>query len=80
MKEKLTFDKNLCPHCGSSQFETEPNQYDIVEFHNGYFEIIRTEISMDEHIFLCSECYKQIDFEATIDEGRIILKQDEQGN
>ena len=45
--------------CGSTEFVSNLNSYDVFELVDGKLEFIRTESSEDEiHIF-CSKCYKE---------------------
>jgi ribosomal protein S27AE len=60
-----------CPNCGSSEFITEPNQYDILEFSKNGFETITTEVVDDSKIF-CRECGKEVDILKS--SKKIILK------
>lgn len=62
-----------CPECGSTQFITEPNQYDVLEFYNEKFEIVRSESTDDEHRIFCEECYEEVDIEISHKEKRVIL-------
>ncbi|HOF16329.1 MAG TPA: hypothetical protein PLF32_04645 [Bacteroidales bacterium] len=50
------------PNCGSSEFITEPNQYDVLEFSKYGFETISTE-TIDEYKIFCRECGKEITIE-----------------
>ncbi len=68
--------KNQCPKCGSAQFITDPNQYDVLEFNNGVFDIIRSESTADEFKIFCGECFTEIDQDTSVDENQIILKTD----
>lgn len=68
---------NQCPKCGSTEFLTEPNQYDVISFVNGNFNVIRSESTDDEYKVFCQECYEEIDFNGSLDKGKIILKTNE---
>jgi len=52
--------KSKCPNCGSDEFTTEPNQYDILKFSVEGFEVIGTEI-IDDCKITCRECSKEVD-------------------
>lgn len=62
---------NSCPNCGSKEFITEPNQYDILKFSKYGFETIDTEV-IDEYKVFCRECNSEIDVEKS--ETNIVLK------
>jgi len=65
--------KYKCPNCGSSEFITEPNQYDVLKFSKDGFETISTE-SIDEYRIFCRECGKEVDILKTT--TKIVLKMD----
>jgi len=65
--------KYKCPNCGSNEFITEPNQYDILEFSKDGFETISTE-SIDDYKIFCRECGKEVDLLKTT--KKIVLKND----
>lgn len=52
--------KYNCPNCGSNEFITEPNQYDILVFSKEGFETQSTEI-IEEYKVFCRECSKEVD-------------------
>lgn len=60
-----------CPNCGSFEFITEPNQYDVLTFSNNGFETFSTEI-VDEYNIFCRECGKEVDILKT--KIKIVLK------
>ncbi len=62
---------NLCPNCGSHEFITEPNQYDVLIFSKEGFETQETEQVYDYKIF-CRECAKEVDVLNSI--NKIVLK------
>lgn len=49
-----------CPDCGSSQFVTEPNQYDILEFSSNGFEVVDYK-TIDDYKVFCRECGVEVD-------------------
>jgi len=49
-----------CTKCNSEEFVTEPNQYDILRFVNGKFEVIRSEFTDEECKIFCRECGAEI--------------------
>jgi uncharacterized protein YbaR (Trm112 family) len=42
--------------CGSIEFITRPNQYDVYEIIDNNLELIRTEDTYEENILYCREC------------------------
>jgi len=48
-----------CVDCGAGELITEPNQYDILTFSGGQFEIDHTKTIDDFKIF-CRECSAEI--------------------
>ncbi|MCZ7400730.1 MAG: hypothetical protein O8C61_00740 [Candidatus Methanoperedens sp.] len=68
------FGKNKCPKCGFGSFDTEPNQYQILEF-DGKFEEIKTEgINKKNLRVFCRNCGSEIDEQESILQGKVILK------
>ena len=63
--------KYKCPNCGSSEFITEPNQYDVLEFSKYGFETISTE-TIDEYKIFCRECGKEVDVEKS--DKKVVLR------
>jgi len=58
-----------CPHCGSKQFITNPNCYDVYEIVNGRFDYIKSELIGEELRLYCRECGDLFD-EAEIEKGK----------
>lgn len=56
--------KYNCPECGSNEFVTTPNQYDVLVFGANGFEVQTTEQTDDYKIF-CRECSTEIDIMAS---------------
>lgn len=54
--------KHCCPDCGSEEFISQPNQYDILIFTDTGFEIQSTE-QIDECQVFCRACSKEVDIE-----------------
>lgn len=51
---------NHCPNCGSKEFVSNLNQYDILEFTNGDFHILKSEI-IDEYEIFCRQCGQKLE-------------------
>lgn len=69
------FGKNKCPKCGSESFDTEPNQYQILEFIDGKFAEIKLEgINKEDLRIFCRNCGSEIDEEESIRHGNVVLK------
>jgi hypothetical protein len=45
----------LC-ECGSSEFITQPNSYDVYQIVNSELEFLKTEFIEDEITLFCREC------------------------
>ncbi len=52
--------KNYCQYCGSLEFITEPNQYDILTLEEGKFVVKSTE-QIDDYKVFCRGCGKEVD-------------------
>ena len=63
--------KYCCPNCGSDEFMTSPNQYDILTFSEAGIEIQSTEQVYEYELF-CRECGEGVEFLES--EKKIILK------
>mgnify|MGYP003767713785 CR=1 FL=1 len=44
--------KYKCPNCGSSEFITEPNQYDVLEFSKYGFKLFQQKPLMNTKYFV----------------------------
>ncbi len=62
-----------CPNCGSHEFITEPNQYDIFSFSENGFAIIATT-QIDDYKLFCRVCSEEIDENKSIESISITLK------
>ncbi len=62
-----------CPKCGSEQFITEPNQYDVISFEDGNFNVIRSESTDDGYKVFCENCDEEIDFNESLEQGKVVL-------
>jgi hypothetical protein len=47
-------------NCGSSEFITKPNRYDVYEIINGQLELVSSETTDDELILYCRECGEEL--------------------
>jgi chloramphenicol O-acetyltransferase len=65
--------KYLCPACGSDEFITEPNCYDVMTFNKDSFTVTNTEY-IDEYRVFCRGCSAEIDENESIKRGLIIIK------
>ena len=64
-------DNYNCPNCGSTEFITEPNQYDVLIFTQNGFKIETTE-QIDEYKIFCRACSSEIN--AAQSDKKIVLK------
>lgn len=46
--------------CGSDEFITKPNQYDIYQIIDGKLEFIKSEFTWDEEKLYCRGCCKRL--------------------
>ncbi|RKY07036.1 MAG: hypothetical protein DRP65_10945 [Planctomycetota bacterium] len=51
-----------CKNCGSEEFITRPNQYDIYKFVDGKLVFQNSEVTNNEVELFCRECSERIDF------------------
>lgn len=73
LKNKVA-NKNQCPKCGSLEFITDLNQYDVLRFRNGHFEIERSELCDDFKLF-CRDCDTQINEKASEIKDKVVVEQ-----
>jgi hypothetical protein len=52
--------------CGSVEFITQPNRYDIYEIIDGELMLIQSEFTDDEEILFCRECCEKFDINNTL--------------
>ncbi len=50
-----------CPVCGSNEFITPLNSYDIYQFIDGELSFIRSELTNEPFKLFCRECGKEIE-------------------
>jgi len=75
MPTKVSKIKNsCCPKCGSEEFITEPNQYDVLFFEAGQFDIRRSESFDDYCKIFCRECGGEVNDDKSNQAKRVILK------
>lgn len=65
-------ERKQCPSCGSTEFVTMPNRYDILTFKDD-FEVSKSYY-IDEFNVQCRECAEDIDVEKSSNLKRIVLK------
>ncbi|MCG2689995.1 hypothetical protein L6252_01815 [Candidatus Parcubacteria bacterium] len=58
-KAKVKIKKRRCSKCGSGEFISEPNRYDVLTFSKGKLEITGTEFLDDFKVF-CRECSAEV--------------------
>jgi len=66
--------KFRCPKCGSDEFITKPNRYNVLRFIGGSFQVDKTEIINDEYRIFCRECSAEVDVDTCAKNGRVVLK------
>lgn len=59
-----------CPNCGSDEFVSDPNYYDVLQFIKGDFRIIRSEPYNDVYRIYCRYCGEEVD----VQNGNIVMK------
>ena len=69
-----TASKSKCPKCGFGFLDSEPNRYDILEFVHSDFEVLNSEHVESDHKIFCRSCNCEIDKNASIEHGKVILK------
>ena len=61
MPRKISkINNGCCPKCGEGEFITEPNQYDVLIFSDGQFQVDHTE-SIDDFKIFCRECGVEVE-------------------
>lgn len=66
--------KFRCPKCGSDEFITKPNRYNVLRFIGGDFQVDKTEIINHECRIFCRECGAEVDVDASIKNREVALK------
>jgi len=59
-KKVFKINNGCCPECGVGEFITEPNQYDVLIFSGGQFQVDHTEFTNNSKIF-CRECGVEVE-------------------
>ncbi|MEK7203289.1 MAG: hypothetical protein AAB653_03160 [Patescibacteria group bacterium] len=59
-KKIFKINNGRCSECGEGEFITQPNQYDVLTFSNGQFEVDHTE-SIDNFKIFCRECGVEVE-------------------
>ncbi len=62
-----------CPSCGSEEFVSTPNQYEVLSFENAKFVVIDHRFT-DEETVTCRECGEEIDTDESERQRKIILR------
>ncbi|MBI3159577.1 MAG: hypothetical protein HYZ26_08280 [Chloroflexi bacterium] len=63
----------ICPACGSDEFVSTPNRYDVLAFEESKFEVVDSHFT-DEETVTCRECGEVVDIEESERQGKIVLK------
>jgi len=71
---KKVFKQNQCPKCGAEEFASEPNQYDVLLFEAGRFEVSHTEDILENNKILCRGCGSVVDEIKSEGLGKVVLK------
>lgn len=66
--------KNKCPNCGSEEFVSSLNSYDLLIFKDSKFHVVRSELADIEEEIFCRECGEQVDTETSEEYNKIRLK------
>jgi DNA-directed RNA polymerase subunit RPC12/RpoP len=53
-----------CQHCGSSEFVTKPNWYEVYETIDGKLDFIRKESTNEKTELFCRNCSSKLDLKA----------------
>jgi hypothetical protein len=69
----MKVEKYQCPECGSEEFISEPNRYDVFEFQENDFVVTNSHF-INEYTFFCRECNQEINVELSIQNKRVTLK------
>ncbi|MCU0427832.1 MAG: hypothetical protein MUF71_19645 [Candidatus Kapabacteria bacterium] len=62
-----------CPECGSEEFVTQPNRYDVLTFTAMGFHISDTCSTDDIEIIFCRECGNRVDIEQSLSANNVVL-------
>ena len=66
--------KFRCPKCGSEEFITKPNYYDVLRFIDGSFQIEKLEFMNNEYRIFCRGCSAEIDLDTSMKNEEVALK------
>ncbi len=64
---------NICPNCGSNEFISSLNKYDIVVFDDSEFKFVKSELADIEEEYFCRECGEKVDVEKSVISNKIQL-------
>lgn len=67
-------DNEKCPNCGSEEFVSSLNSYDILIFDNSEFQVIKSELANIDNEIYCRECGEQVDIDLSEKSHKIQLK------
>ncbi len=74
MSNKKVTKQQQCLKCGCEEFVSEPNQYDVLRFEVGKFEVRHAEDVHDKIKIFCRACGAEIDEQMSEKKGRIVLQ------
>ena len=70
---KKVFKSNQRPKCGEEEFISDPNQYDVLVFEAGRFEVSHTEDILENNKIFCRECGLVVDEIKSEELGKVVL-------
>lgn len=62
-----------CPNCGSDEFISSLNKYDVVVFEDSEFRFQKSVLAEIEEEYFCRECGEKVDIEKSIKSKNIQL-------
>lgn len=64
-----------CPNCGSTEFLTDLNSYDVLSLVDGAWSYIRSELADDNgEYYTCAACGEDVEVDASTEHRKIILR------
>lgn len=67
-----------CPNCGSDEFVSLPNRYDILIFKDSRFQVVKSEFTNDEDVIYCRGCSERVNVEEFEKNNAIVLMRKQQ--